>query len=292
MTAFFEQIWTHMAVMGLVAIMFSMGLGITLEDFRRIVTRPYPVALGLFGQILILPVVAFAIVYVLQLPEPLALGLIIVAACPGGATSNAFSYMSHGDVPLSITLTAVSGALAFITTPLVVNLGVSAFAETSSEFSLPFAKTSIQVLTTTALPVALGMLSRTYIPLAWNRLKNVIFAIGLKLIIVPSLHTVTKNFDVMLSMLGDAAIAAIGLNIAMLLVGWLIAALGRLSLQQQKTISLEVGLQNFGLAVVIITSFLKRPELLIVGLFYLQSMLTTGALFVGASRWNGRKNAA
>lgn len=292
---------SNVAVTGQVLLMFSMGLGLCVADFTRIVQQPLSFAVGIFGQILVLPVAAYLIAVVLGLPAYLAIGLMIIAACPGGTTSNAFSFMARGDVALSISLTAISGVLAFVTTPLIISTGLAVFADQSTDLALPFIRTSVRVILVTAVPVAIGMFVRAKINLPWNPIRLSLFIVALAAILfpsisltvaIPSISLTVANTELMRDALGLAALSAVTLNIMMLFAGWALAALFRLPRNQRKTIGLEVGLQNFGLAIVIIISFLDDPRLLITGLFYLPSMLITGGLFVLCTRNGADKDAS
>lgn len=283
---------SNVAVTGQVLLMFSMGLGLCVADFTRIVQQPLSFAVGIFGQILVLPVAAYLIAVVLGLPAYLAIGLMIIAACPGGTTSNAFSFMARGDVALSISLTAISGVLAFVTTPLIISTGLAVFADQSTDLALPFIRTSVRVILVTAVPVAIGMFVRAKINLPWNPIRLSLFIVALAAILFPSISLTVANTELMRDALGLAALSAVTLNIMMLFAGWALAALFRLPRNQRKTIGLEVGLQNFGLAIVIIISFLDDPRLLITGLFYLPSMLITGGLFVLCTRNGADKDAS
>lgn len=280
----YNELFTNIATGGLVAMMFAMGLGLTIADFARVMRNPLAAAIGLGGQIIVLPLIAIGIILIIQ-PSPwVAVGLMIIAACPGGATSNAFSYMAKGDVALSISLTAVSGVCAFLTTPLIVSIGAQMFGEGDAQVSLSFLDTSLRILLTTALPVSLGMIARAKVSLPWEKISRYIFALGLIAVLGPSARIIFNNAEMMANSLGSAAIGAIALNAVMMSVGFAMAALARLPEQQRRTISIEIGIQNFALAVVIIMSILKDPRFLVPGLFYLPVMYIAGAVMVWLSR--------
>ncbi len=280
----YNELFTNIATGGLVAMMFAMGLGLSLADFSRVLAKPRATLIGLGGQLLVLPAVAILIIMILQPSPYVAVGIMIIAACPGGATSNAFSYMSGGDVALSISLTAVSGMFAFITTPLIVSIGVQLFGEGDAQVSLSFLDTALRVLLTTALPVTLGMIARATLPLPWDTLTRWIFGLGLVAVLGPSARIIFNNSETMVSSLGSAAVGSLALNISMMAIGFGLAALARLPSQQRRTIAIEIGIQNFALAVVIIMSVLKDPRFLVPGLFYLPAMYLTGTAMIYLSR--------
>lgn len=150
--------------LALVIIMFGMGLTLTVQDFRRVWIAPKAVAIGLIAQLVMLPLLGFAIASLTPLSPELAVGVIILAACPGGPTSNLFTFLAAGDVALSITLTAISSLITVFSIPWVVNLGLQAFLDQTSTFQLPFGPTVVQIAVVAIIPVVLGMLVRHYAP--------------------------------------------------------------------------------------------------------------------------------
>ena len=145
-------------------IMLGMGLGLTVKDFTRIFVEPKAVIIGLIAQLIIVPVVGFLLAIFFPLSPELAVGVVILAACPGGPTSNLVTYLVKGNVALSITLTAISSLVTVFTIPLVVNLAMQQFMTESVALQLPFLKTVIQIAVITLIPVSLGMLTHHYAP--------------------------------------------------------------------------------------------------------------------------------
>lgn len=282
---------TAIAFAGVILMMFSMGLELRLADFRRVFRSPFAVTVGMLGQLALLPAAALVLALLLRLPDYIAIGLMILAACPGGSTSNAFGYLARGDVALSVSLTTLSAALAFVTTPLIAGLGIAVFGAQDAGIRLSFLDTSLSVIFTTIAPVALGMVVGGRFPEASRRLKIPLFLAGLAGVLFPSIDLITDNADRMAESLGTAALAAALLNVSMVLAGLGIAALLRLPEPQGRSIALEIGLQNYGLAVVIILNFLNDPRMLLPGLFYLPCMLATGVGIVIWGRWRDRASA-
>lgn len=280
----YNELFTNIATGGLVAMMFAMGLGLAPADFARVLRAPTAAIIGLAGQIVVLPIVAILIILILQPSPYVAVGIMIIAACPGGATSNAFSFMAKGDVALSISLTAISGMLAFISTPVIVSIGASMFGQGDAKVELSFIDTSLRVLLTTALPASLGMAARAFISLKWDKLVPWIFGAGLIAVLGPSARIIYNNSETMLNQLGSSAVGGLALNISMMAIGFGMAALARLPETQRRTISIEIGIQNFALAVVIIMSILQDPRFLVPGLFYLPAMYLTGGAMIFLSR--------
>jgi BASS family bile acid:Na+ symporter len=145
-------------------IMLGMRLGLTVKDFTRILVKPKAVIISLIAQLIIVPVVGFLLVIFFPISPELAVGVMILAACPGGATSNLITYLVKGDVALSITLTAISSVVTVFTIPPIVNLAMQKFMAESVSLQLPFFKTVIQIAVITLIPVSLGMLIHHYAP--------------------------------------------------------------------------------------------------------------------------------
>ena len=145
-------------------IMLGMGLGLTLDDFKRVLVEPKAVILGLIAQLIMLPVVGFFLASIFPLDPELAVGLMILTACPGGSTSNMVTYLVKGNIALSITLTAISSLVTVFTIPLVVNFSMANFMGEQVAIQLPFVKTVIQIAVITLIPITIGMLLHRYMP--------------------------------------------------------------------------------------------------------------------------------
>ena len=254
------------------SLMFSMGIGLVVQDFLYVFRKPKAAFIGLIGQIVLLPVVGALIAIAFRLDPHIAVGLMIIAACPGGATSNAFSVLVKGDIALSISLTAMSSLLAFITLPIIVNVSLGFFEYGDGTVSLSFFETAVELFLTTALPVMLGMLCRVFVPKFASYVGKPLFYFGFMCLLYPMI-SFFKNFsgivdhsDIFQSM------SAIVLNVTMMLIGAGLGALLGLSKRQSKTLAVEVGIQNFALVMVVIIVFLKDLTLIAPSIFYLPSM--------------------
>ena len=279
-----DIIISHLPSIAIIALMFSMGMGLTTQDFLYVVRKPKAAALGLIGQIALLPVVGALIAIVFQLNPHIAVGLMIIAACPGGATSNAFSVLLKGDIALSISLTAMSSLLAFITLPIIVNFALAFFEYGDGTVTLSFVDTAIQLFFTTALPVMLGMLCRNFLPKFTHAVGKPLFYFGFACLLYPTI-TFFKNFSGIIDqsdILQSAS--AVFLNITMMCIGAGLGALFGLSKRQSKTLAVEVGIQNFALVMVVIIVFLKDITLVAPSIFYLPSMYITAFILSYLSR--------
>jgi len=283
MTAF--ELFSLIPTATLFLMMLAMGMTLDMADFRRVITRPLGFVLGATGQLLVLPAAAFAIAWLGALRPELAIGLLLIAACPGGVTSNAVTHWARGDVALSILLTAFSSLVAFATVPLVINLGLMGFGEGSADIVLPVGETMAKLFFSTALPVLLGMgirarrlafAERWHGPLLYG-------SAGLLMLLVLAL-----GFRLLAEDLGDLFIAAtpsVGLLITVMMIfGWTSGRLLQLPRAQSRTVAIEIGLQNFNLAMVIALSILEREEFLGPALIYLPTMFTAVVALVFLTR--------
>lgn len=260
-------------------IMFGLGLSLKLQDFNAILTQPKAIYIGLFGQMVILPIIAFVIAIIFQLPPALAVGLIIIALAPGGSTSNMFTYLAKGDVSLSVSLTAIVSVITPFTMPILAILSMNYFMQDSTEFSIPIIKTITQLLIITIIPIAFGM----FILAKWSNIASKMeaffkyFSILFLLLIIVLI--VLKNQDNMLDFFIQAGLATLVLNISVLTIGYLLAKKAKLSQPQSTSIGYEVGIQNGTLALVVAGTLIGNSEMMIPALTYSLIMFLTGAGF-------------
>lgn len=269
-------------------IMFGMGLSLRLNDFKEVLKAPKAMTIGLIGQLLVLPLIAFAIALILNLSPEIAVGLIIIALAPGGATSNLFTYLSKGDVSLSISLTAVVSLITPFTIPLVAALSMSYFMGTANEFNLPIIKTILQLLVITLIPVALGMFVLSRWPKTAKNIENKLKWFSLFFLILIIVLIVLKNADNVFGFFAQAGLATFILNVVVLTVGYQMAKLAKLSHPQAVSIGFEVGIQNGTLALVVAGSLIGNEVMMIPAVTYSLIMFFTGAAF---GWWVNRKPA-
>jgi len=263
----------------LFCIMFGMGLSLRPLDFKKIVTSPKVVAIGIFAQMFLLPLIALIIAIAFKLPPEIAVGLIIIALAPGGATSNMFTYLYKGDVSLSITLTAIVSLIAPFSIPVLAGLSMDYFMGSNTAFNLPIVKTIIQLLVITVIPVVLGMcvLSR------WENLAKKIEPIfkwlSVLFLMLIIILIVLKNIANMTSYFSQAGLATLVLNLAALILGYQISKLAKLSHPQAVTIGFEVGIQNGTLALVVAGTLIGNNVMMIPTVTYSLIMFLSGGLF-------------
>ncbi|MEM9878150.1 MAG: bile acid:sodium symporter [Pseudomonadota bacterium] len=273
-------LWANTPVIGVSAVMVSMGITLTFSDFATVLKRPKPIFVGFCGQTFVPGCVVFLLATLFRLPEAIALGMMVIAACPGGATSNAFSVMARGDAALSISLTAVSSIFAFLNVPTNIGIGTARVGGPDSGVTLNFAQTALKVFSNTVVPLALGMGLRRLLPVFSVKLVKPLLYGGLGVLILPT-FTFFDQFGALLTGRDTlAASTAILLNVCAMLAGLALGRICRLPPMQARTLSIEVGIQNYGLVLIIIVTYLEDLRLLLPAIFYLPSMYLTGFFMV------------
>ncbi|MDK2410883.1 bile acid:sodium symporter family protein [Aphanizomenon sp. PH219] len=243
--------------------------------------EPFAVFVGLIAQLIMLPIVGFLVATIFPLTPELAVGVMILSACPGGATSNLVTYLVRGNVALSITLTAISSLVTVFSIPLVVNLAMQHFMEANSSVQLPFIKTVIQIAVITIIPVVSGMGIHYYFPLfaaqveKWVKWLSLFF---LALIIFGLVLKEKANIPTFFLQVGGVTLV---LNILTMVLAYLFAVFSKLTSGNAKAITVEVGIQNSTLAIAIASSptLLNNPTMAIPAAIYSLIMFATSAAF-------------
>ena len=275
--------------LALFIIMLGMGLGLTIADFKRILVEPKAVILGLMAQMILLPLVGVALASIFSLSPELAVGVMILAACPGGPTSNLVTYLAKGNVALSITLTAISSLLTVFTIPLVVNLAMKLFLDAETALQLPFITTVVQIAVITLIPVSLGMVLHSKVPSFANRVEKYVkwlslFFLGL--IIVGLLVKERANVAGFFLQAGGVTLVLMIITMAL---GYAIATLAQLDNRSATAITVEVGIQNGTLAIAIASAptFLNNPTMAIPAAIYALLMFVVSGAFAW---WSQRQS--
>ncbi|WP_347506689.1 bile acid:sodium symporter family protein [Pseudomonas anguilliseptica] len=260
-------------------IMLGLGLSLTLADFARVVKFPKPVLIGLACQLLLLPLVCFFLAKAFGLAPALAVGLMLLAASPGGTTANLYSHLAHGDVALNITLTAVNSVIAVLTMPLIVNLSLAYFMEGDQVLPLQFTKV-VQVFVIVLGPVAIGIWIRSRFPGFAARMEKpvkIISALFLLIIIL----AVVKDWQTFVDYAPLVGGAALAFNLISLAVGYWVPRLCKLSQRQSIAIGMEIGIHNGTLAIALALSpmLLNNATMSIPAAIYSIIMFFTAAAF-------------
>ena len=270
--------------MSLFIIMFGMGLSLTIADFKRVFVYPKAVLLGTLGQIILLPIVGFVVASCFAPTPELAVGIMLLAACPGGTTSNLMTHLAKGDSALSITLTAVSSLITIISIPVIVVGSMSYFMSDSQQVDLPVLQTIGTLLTLTLLPVSLGMLflnKKKELALMLEPKINIFSGIFLAFLVVA---ISVEQREILVSSILSIGPAAMALNFSTVLLGYLLAKTFSLNRRQTISVSVEVGVQNSALAILIATTILHTPVLAIPPAIYSLVMYLSGGIIIGLSR--------
>lgn len=236
--------------LSLAIIMFALGLGLTIADFKRVVTRPLAFLVGTAGQVVLLPLVAFALALLFQLPGELAVGLMILSFCPGGVTSNILVKLAHGDVALSVTLTGVISLLSIVTVPLLVAFSVSYFMGDAAP-DVNITKLAFSMFLITAVPVLIGVAVRHFASGFAEKAEPVMSRIATVLFIIIVVAALAANWEVFITNLPILGPALIALNIILLLAGGGLARMFGLDGQEVKTVAIETGIQNATLGITV-----------------------------------------
>jgi BASS family bile acid:Na+ symporter len=265
--------------LALAFIMAGMGISLQINDFKKIIYFPKAFFIGIVSQIAVLPIVGFLLVIVFQLQGALAVGLMIIASCPGGATSNLISHLAKGDTALSISLTAISSLLTVITIPLIVNYSINYFGEEGS-VTLPVGKTIAQIFVISIIPVSIGMFIRKLKPSISQKAQEpvkIISALFLAAVIAAAIIKERENLIELMQLTGPVTFA---LNAGMIVLGFLAGKLFSLSKKQSITIGIETGIQNGTLGIFVAATLLKNSTMAVPSAIYSLLMFFTGFIVI------------
>ena len=242
-------------------IMICLGMGLRPENFRQVFAFPRAILTGITGQMILMPAMAFAVAAVLGKDNlTLQIGLVLLASCPGGPLSNSFVYLGRGRVDLSVSMTAVNGFLALLTTPIIASLGIAVFAGENTDIQLPLLKTILQIFLIAILPVIIGMIIHHRFPRFCQDNQGLAKVVSLILLIFHLSLVVVTNFSIIMESFHIFFFPAFIYCVLALALGYLAAMIMRLDRDIRFTIGIEVGLQNVVLAILIANVILKRPD--------------------------------
>lgn len=273
----------------LMIIMAGMGLTLTRESFRQVVVYPRAMLIGTLAQVLLIPILGFAIVEVMDLSPAIAVGLIVIAACPGGTTSNVFTFLAKGNLALSIVLTVLASLVTIVTIPLFTNLAIDWYSEVSLEapLRLPVLKTVITLAVIIVLPVSLGMFVNAKAEQFARRAEKYVSQFGLLVLAVLIAAIVYQTRNEIVDLLTQAGPAAVTLMIAGIGAGFASGRLLGVARQDALTIAIEVGIKNGTLGLLVTLSLLKQPEMAIPSAVYGVLMFAFGGALVAYGRRQG-----
>ena len=272
---------TTIAPIALALIMLGLGASLTVKDFTRVVQNPKEFFVGLVCQLVVLPLIAYLLIIILKTPIELALGVMLIAAAPGGVTSNVLTKFADGDVALSISLTAITSLISIVSVPYVVFLSIEIFEITYVQKEVSMLGISLKMFFVVTVPVILGMLLRKFADnFILNNMK-IIQRISIGLFVIVFIAIYIEEWDSIVMFITKAGTIAFILNVTMMIVGFYVAKFFATGVAQRRCISLECGLQNGTLAVFVGTQLFGTNMIYMVPTAaYALIMMTTSVIFV------------
>jgi bile acid:Na+ symporter, BASS family len=260
-------------------IMLGLGLSLTIDDFKRVVKYPRAIIVGLVCQMLLLPAVCLGIAVAFNLPPVLAVGLMLLAASPGGATANLYSHLSQGDVALNVTLTAVNSVLSVFMLPIIVNFSLGYFmSDDATQVGIQFKKV-IEVFAIVLVPVAIGMFIQNKNKAFADKMEKPVKIISAVLLITIITIMIIKGKDTLAQSFADVGLAALAFNVVSIAIGFFIPRLLKIPQKQSIAISMEIAIHNGTLAIFIAANVLNNDAMTIPPAIYSIIMFFTAGIF-------------
>lgn len=274
------DIGTIILAISLIIIMFGMGLSLVKDDFIRLIQNPRAIIVGLVNQIILLPIIAFVLISLFDVGTDIAIGVMILAACPGGPTSNLITYLAKGDAGLSISLTTANSLITIFTIPFVIDFALNHFLDANEMVQIDKLQTVIQIFAIVIIPVSLGMALKRAKPAFADKMNKPVKIASAAVLFLVIIGLVLKKKEDLIPYLQMAGITTLALNIITMLVGFATAKLARLNLVQSLTISVESGIQNGTMAIAIASGILMNDNYAIAPAVYSLIMFLTGGIII------------
>ena len=266
--------------LALAFIMFALGLGLTGADFLRVIKQPRDFLVGIFSQIILLPIIAFTLIKLWPISPELAIGVMIIAAAPGGVTSNILTSFARGDVALSISLTAIISLLSVITVPFIILTSVILIEKSDLNLEISLTSMAISMFLIVTVPVVIGMIFRKFASNAAIKYEPIAKKVSTVLFIIVLLGAILAEKNNIVSYFSQAGLITLALNVIMMIVAYYVAHLFASGMQQKKCITIECGLQNGTLAIFVATSIFGGGMYVIPAATYSLIMFLTSLVFV------------
>ena len=266
--------------LSLAFIMFSVGMELTIKDFKRVAVQPKAFFLGAFSQIMLLPLVAFGLLFFWPIDPALSVGVMIIAACPGGVTSNLITYLARGDTALSVSLTAILSLLAVIVLPMIVSFSIIYFMEAATAPILSIENAIIGIFAITTVPVIIGMGIHYYYSAFAGKFEGIARFITSILFVAIIAAAIFAERDNVINYFKQAGPVMLALNLVMMALAISIAKLGRLGIPQQTAITFECGLQNGTLAIFVAVTLIGSQTMMVPGAIYSLLMFPTALAYL------------
>ena len=266
--------------LALAFIMFALGLGLTGADFLRVVKQPRDFFVGTFSQIILLPIIAFILVKLFSVSPELAIGVMIIAAAPGGVTSNILTSFARGDVALSISLTAIISLLSVITVPFIILTSLTLIEDSSLDLNISLTNMAISMFLIVTVPVIIGMIFRKLASNASMKFEPIAKKVSAVLFVIVLLGAILAEKNNIISYFAEAGLITLTLNVVMMVVAYYVAQLLASGTKQKKCITIECGLQNGTLAIFVATSIFGGGIYVIPAATYSLIMFLTSLIFI------------
>jgi len=273
-----SSLTTTLLPVALGIIMLGLGLTLAVSDFTRIVKYPKAVAIALLCQMILLPVICYFIATVFGLPPALAVGLMLLAASPGGATANLYSHLSNGDVALNITLTAINSFLTLFTLPLIVNFSLAHFMTSDQYIPMQFAKV-VEVFAIVLVPVMIGMLIKNRMPTFAEKMEKPVKILSATFLVLIIVSVTVREWQTMTTYFGTLGWPVLLFNLLSMAIGYYIPLLFRVERKQAIAIGMEIGIHNGTLAIFIALNVINNSAMSVPPALYSLLMFFTAAVF-------------
>jgi len=274
------EIVTKIAPIGLALIMLGLGMSLTIQDFLRVIKTPKDFLVGFICQMIVLPIIAFALIKLLNTPIELALGVMLIASAPGGVTSNVLTKFANGDVALSISLTAIISLVSIISVPFIIFISIDLLNIDYVSKEISILGISLKMFFVVTIPVMIGMIIRHYAKSFIIKNVLLIQRISIALFVLIFIAIYIEEWDKIVSFITRAGLIALILNVIMMVVGFYIAKFFTSGVAQQRCISLECGLQNGTLAVFVGTQLFDEMVYIVPTAAYALIMMLTSIIFL------------
>ena len=274
------EIATKIAPLALAIIMFGLGLGLTINDFLRVIKIPRDFIVGFICQVILLPIIAFLLIKIIPMPLEIALGVMIIAAAPGGVTSNVLTKFANGDVALSVSLTAIVSILSILTVPLIIFTSADLLGVSEINREISITSISLKMFFVVTVPVIFGMIVRSLMTDFIVSKTLIIQRISVILFMIVFISIWVEEWDKIINFITRAGLVALILNIVMIFIGYYMAKYFTSGVEQRKCISLECGLQNGTLAVFVATQLFDDIIFMVPTAAYALIMFVTSIIFV------------
>jgi len=275
----------------LAIIMLGMGLSLVADDFKRIFLQPKAIIIGLVNQLIFLPIIAFILVLLIPLQPEIAVGVMILAACPGGPTSNLISHLAKADTALSVTLTAFSSFITILTIPFIINFSLEQFLNESNMIQLNILDTFQKILVIIIIPVTIGMIIRKHKESFALKMEKPVRIASAFILVIVIVGIILKEKDNLVESFQKAGFVIVCLNIIIMFVGYYSSKLFKISNKRALSVAIESGIQNGTMGITIAILMLHNSSFAIVSAIYGVLMFFTGAVVIYIGNLQHKKNA-